>query len=164
MTMNSDRGEARNAPIGELIDDTRVLLDVDVKSRDELLARAAAFLAGRCSLSQSAILDSLEARERLGSTALGHGVALPHARIRGLQKPVAAFVRTRTPIDFDAPDHRPVNVFLVLLVPAEASEQHLALMSCAARQFADRDFRLRLKTTADAYDIAQLLGRLPEDS
>jgi nitrogen PTS system EIIA component len=150
------------APIGELIAPDDVLLEVDADSRDVLLARAAAFLAARHHLPERAVFEGLMAREHLGSTALGHGVALPHARMATLRVPVAAFLRTRAPIAFDAPDGRPANTFLILLVPAEAAEHHLALMSCAARQFGDRDFRVRLKATQDRAGIAQLFGYLPD--
>jgi PTS system nitrogen regulatory IIA component len=149
------------APIGELIKRDDVLLDVEAATRDELLARAAAFLATRHGLPQRAIFDGLMAREHLGSTALGHGVALPHARMTTLQHAVAAFLRTRAPIDFEAPDHRPVSVFLILLVPAEASDRHLALMGCAASQFGDRGFRVQLKSAQEPDQIADLLRRLP---
>ena len=150
------------APIGELIHRDDVLLDVDAPTREDVLERAAAFLAKRHGLSQSAVFDSLMARELLGSTALGHGVALPHARMTTLRSPVAVLVRTRAPIDFGAPDRRPVNVFLVLLVPSEASERHLALMGCAAQQFGDRNFRTQLKSENDAAQLADLLRSLPE--
>ena len=150
------------APIGELITQDDVLLDVDAATREDLLSRAAAFMAARHGLSAPAVRDALTARERLGSTALGHGVALPHARMQGLRKPVAAFLRTRAPIAYDAPDGRPVSQFLVLLVPAEAREHHLELMGCAACQFADRDFRVRLKSAANSSAVADLFDYLPD--
>lgn len=155
-------GRSDEAPIGELIKRDDVLLDVEAVTREELLARAAEFLATRHGLPQRSIFDGLMAREHLGSTALGHGVALPHARMATLQHAVAAFLRTRAPIDFGAPDHRPVSVFLILLVPAEASDRHLALMGCAASQFGDRAFRVQLKGAQDPHEIADLLRRWPE--
>lgn len=162
MSTTNDARSGDAAPIGELIKRDDVLLDVEAATREELLGRAAAFLATRHGLPQRSIFEGLVARETLGSTALGHGVALPHARMGTLQYAIAAFLRTRAPIDFDAPDHRPVSVFLVLLVPAEASDRHLALMGCAASQFGDRGFRMQLKSAQDPVEIANLLRRLPE--
>jgi PTS system nitrogen regulatory IIA component len=148
--------------IGEILTGDDVLLDVDAVTRDALLRVAASLLEKHCHRARTEIFDALLAREQLGSTALGHGVALPHARLSGLQRPVAAFLRTRAPIPFDAPDARPVNVFLALLVPKEASEQHLALMACAARQFSDRDVRMRLKTLEDREQIVEAFAQEPE--
>ncbi|HLJ74367.1 MAG TPA: PTS sugar transporter subunit IIA [Thermoanaerobaculia bacterium] len=150
------------SPIGEILTPDDVLLDIDAETRDALLRAAASLLEKRCHRARTEIFDALTAREQLGSTALGHGVALPHARLTGLQRPVAAFLRTRAPIAFDAPDARPVNVFLALLVPKEASEQHLAMMACAARQFSDRDVRMRLKTLEDRQQIADVFANMPE--
>jgi nitrogen PTS system EIIA component len=150
------------APLAELIGKDEVLLDVDASSREALLAKAAQFLAARHNLPERAIVDALSAREALGSTALGHGVALPHARMASVHAPVAVFLKTRAPIAFDAPDGRPVGEFLVLLVPSEAAERYLAFMGCAARQFGDRDFRVRLKAATSAASIARLFEYLPD--
>lgn len=146
------------SPIGEILTHDDVLLDVEAETRDAVLRAAAALLEKHCHRARTEIFDALTAREQLGSTALGHGVALPHARLEGLQRPVAAFLRTRAPVVFDAPDSRPVNVFLALLVPKEASEQHLALMACAARQFGDRDVRIQLKSAGDPSRVVELLA------
>jgi len=150
------------APIGELLGPEDVYLDVPADSREALLERAAALLAKRSGLADRRVYDQLVARERLGSTALGHGIALPHARIPGLARPYAALIRTRGGIEFDAPDRRPVHVFLVLLVPAESADRHLALMACAAQQFADREFRVKLKSAGGPGEIAGLFDYLPE--
>src|SRR5439155_16532830 len=118
--------------------------DVDVDDRDRLLEFAAALIARRHGLLAHEVATDLAARERLGSTALGHGVALPHDRIVGLARSVAAFVRTRQPIPFAASDGRPVSHFLVLLVPAQAADDHLKLIAEAARLFGDPSFRAQL--------------------
>ena len=87
------------------------------------------------------VYASLVERERIGSTALGCGVAMPHARVKGLARPVAAFVRTRLAIPFDAPDVKPVTDVLVLLVPRQATDEHLLLLAQAAEMFCDHSFR-----------------------
>ncbi len=150
------------SPIGELLRAEDVRLDVDAANRDELLAHAAALLARRSRLTEHSILQGLQSRERLGSTALGHGVALPHARVLGLPAPVAVFLRTLHAIPFNAPDGHLVESFLVLLVPAEASDRHLALMACAASQFADRSFRACLRVAPDAATVVELFACPPE--
>lgn len=144
------------APIAALIGESDVLFDDASTTREALFARAAALLAARHGLASRAVYDSLMARERLGSTALGNGFALPHARMAGLSTAVAALVRTRAPIPFDAPDHRPVTHFIFLLVPTGANERHLALMASAAALFADRAFRERLPQARDAMEMARL--------
>src|SRR5690348_6144676 len=95
-------------PISELLAPADVFLDVDARSRDELLMLAAERLAPGVGVPARVVYDALRARESLGSTALGHGVALPHARM-SIEKPVAAFLRARTGIDYQAPDGRPVR-------------------------------------------------------
>jgi PTS system nitrogen regulatory IIA component len=148
-------------PISELIGAADVLFDDDSTTKEALFEKAAALLAARHGLPRRAIYDSLMARERLGSTALGHGFALPHARMALLPNAVAAFVRTRAPIPFDAPDRRPVTHFIFLLVPTGANERHLALMASAAALFADRTFRERLPEARDPATVARLCAEGP---
>ena len=103
--------------------------------------------------------ETLLLREGLGSTALGHGVALPHARIAGLPRSIAAFVRTKEPIAFAAADGKPVSNFLVLLVPAQAMDQHLKLIAEAAALFNDPSFRANLRNAVDPADVARLFAQ-----
>ena len=101
---------------------------------------------------------ALAARESLGCTALGHGVALPHARMAGLAQPAGAFIRTRSPLDFGAFDGKPVSCFLVLVVPAEAAEVHLKLLANAATLLNDPSFRAAIRSAAEAKDVARLFA------
>lgn len=142
-------------PIGELLHLQDIRLDVDVSSKAELLERLADLLA-RHGVSRADILASLTERERLGSTGLGHGVAIPHARMKQLRTPVGAFVRTRIPVPFDAPDGRPVSSALALLVPAEATDKHLKLMASAASLFGDRAFRQQLRQSVQPSEVEAL--------
>lgn len=91
------------------------------------------------------IYDGLCARERLGSTGLGHGVAIPHGRITSLAAPVGTFLRLDQPLDFDASDGQPVDLVFALAVPEHFSQQHLLLLSQLAEMFSDRDFCARLR-------------------
>jgi PTS system nitrogen regulatory IIA component len=88
-------------------------------------------------------------------------VAFPHARIKDLHQAVAAFVRTCLPIPFDAPDEKPVSEILVLLVPDQATEQHLRILASAARMFGDRNFREQLRMCADTSSVSQLFADWP---
>ena len=95
------------------------------------------------------ITDSLFARERLGSTGLGHGVAIPHGRIKGLKAPMAAVVQLAQPIGFDAPDELPVSLLIFLLVPEAATQKHLEILSEIAELLSDAPLREKIKTAAD---------------
>jgi PTS system nitrogen regulatory IIA component len=148
-------------PVSELLTPQDVALGVPAANADALLIAAADLIARRHRVPARSIHEALAERERLGSTALGHGIALPHARIATLARPLGAFITTAEPIDFKAPDRRPVQCFLVLLVPAEATEHHLAILGCAARQFGDPGFRARLRAARDAAAIAEVFGYLP---
>jgi mannitol/fructose-specific phosphotransferase system IIA component (Ntr-type) len=88
-------------------------------------------------LSRALITDSLFARERLGSTGLGHGVAIPHGRIKGLKAPMAAVFQLAQPIGFDAPDEQPVGLLIFLLVPEAATQKHLEILSEIAELLSD---------------------------
>jgi len=135
--------------VGELLNDEDVHLDFDALDKRQLLERMAALLSRRHGLPQAKILESLIAREQLGSTGLGHGVAIPHARMPECYTAAAAFVRTRVAIPFDAPDRKPVSLFLGLVVPKHASERHLQLLATAAAMFNEKAVRENLKAATN---------------
>ena len=105
------------------------------------------------------VTDNLFARERMGSTGLGQGVAIPHGRIKGLKQPSAALVRLAAAVPFEAPDNQPVQLLVFLLVPEAASAKHLELLSVIAEMLSDDAFRQRMLDAADA----QALHRLVHD-
>jgi nitrogen PTS system EIIA component len=151
-------------PVGELLGVEDVELDLDVSGKDALLQRVAGMLARRRHLVPSEVLDSLIARERLGSTAVGHGMAIPHARMSQCGASAGVFVRTRAGIPFDAPDGKPVSLFLGLIVPQQANERHLKLLAAAAAMFSDRAFREKLKASTDPAAVRDLIAAWPEVS
>ena len=138
------------AEMGALLPAENILLDADLPGPAGLFQAIGALFERRCGLPADRVAASLDARERIGSTGLGQGVAVPHARIKGLAQAVAAFVRTRVPIDFDAPDDKPVSDFLVLLVPSHATDEHLQILADVAARFDDPAFRARLRSCTDA--------------
>ncbi|HTT38753.1 MAG TPA: PTS sugar transporter subunit IIA [Burkholderiales bacterium] len=149
--------------IGELLSPNDILLGVEASSKERVFDAVGRLLQPRCGFAQAQLVDSLVAREACGSTGIGHGVAIPHARIKGLARPVGVYVRTRLPIPFDAPDGKPVSDLIVLLVPEQAAQQHLRLLGEVAEIFGDASFRQRLRSTADPLEVHRLLsewGRL----
>lgn len=144
-------------PIAELLRVEDVYLDVDAADKAELLARVANLLAQRSAAPTGDVLQSLLLREQLGSTGLGHGVAIPHARMPQCTSGAGVLLRSRTGIAFDAPDHRPVTLFLALLVPKQATDRHLRLLATAAAMFSDKGFRDKLKAAPDAAAVMDLL-------
>lgn len=147
--------------IARFLSPDRMRLDLAAHSRRQVFEEAARLCAAAAGCESRAILDSLETRERLGSTGLGQGVAFPHARITGLQAPIAAYLRLRPPIPFEAPDGKPVSDLLTLLVPERATEFHLELLADAAAMFADRAFRDRLRAQPDARSAFQVFADWP---
>lgn len=134
----------------QLLPDGFVLLDLDVTSKKRVFEHAGILFENTLGISRSKVFDALLARERLGSTGLGHGVAIPHGRIGGLKEAAGAFIRTQVPIPFEAPDGNPVNLIFVLLVPEKATDQHLQILSELAQMFSERDIRTALSDAADA--------------
>ena len=103
------------------------------------------------------VLDQLNARERLGSTGMGEGIAIPHCRVANCASPIGALLTLKEGIEYDAPDGRPVDLLFVLLVPEEAHQEHLDILAEIARLFSQHDFCKRLRSASSAsslYDIA----------
>lgn len=134
----------------------QVLLDLDAGSKKRVFEQAGMLFESRLGMARALIFDSLFAREKLGSTGLGQGIAIPHGRIKGLKHAAGALIRLATPIPFDSPDGRPVNLLFVLLVPEQATEEHLQILSELAQRFSDRNFRESLLAAADAQTVLTL--------
>jgi PTS system nitrogen regulatory IIA component len=137
---------------------TDVLLDLEAPTKSRALHEIARFIATRHSLDETDIHACLAERETVGSTGLGFGIAIPHARVKGLSRPIAAFVRLKSPIDFGAPDDKPVSDVLVLLVPPEVTDEHLQLLAAIAEMFSDREFREGLRARTDPAAVHTLLA------
>lgn len=136
----------------------QVLVSVDATSKKRAFEEAGLLFESLHGLSRALITDSLFARERLGSTGLGHGVAIPHGRIKGLKNPLAAVLRVQQAIGFDAPDDEPVSLLIVLLVPEAATQRHLEILSEIAEMLSERELRERLKTEADPAVVHRLIS------
>ncbi len=149
--------------IAPLLLESNILLGAEATTKKRLFEQIAQLFEEHEQLPRSVVVDSLAARERLGSTGLGQGIAIPHGRIKGLQQALGAFIRPHHPIPFDAPDGRPVVQVFVLLVPEHATEEHLQLLSELAQMFSDKTFRDKLATAPDASALhALFLNWAPE--
>jgi nitrogen PTS system EIIA component len=134
-----------------------VMVGLDAPSKKRVFEHAGVLFENQHSVARAAVTDNLFARERLGSTGLGHGVAIPHGRINGLKQPLAAVVRVQTPIAFDAPDDAPVGLLIFLLVPEAATQRHLEILSEIAEMLSDRTLRERMLQESDAAAVHALI-------
>jgi len=139
-----------------------------IGSKKRLLEVLAEFLcADHPDLSPEKVFEHLRERERLGSTGLGHGIALPHARMRNVTEAMGAFVQVQKGVSFDAIDDKPVDLAFALLVPESANEVHLQLLSQLATIFSDAQLRQNLREARSPEEILELLqsrGNDPEDT
>ena len=143
----------------DLLTPARVRTDAIVSGRKRLLERLSALLAeGATGEDERAIFDTLCGRERLGSTALGHGVAIPHARSGKALTAAGAFLRLAEPIEFGAPDGEPVDLVFAVVVPEHFAQQHLLLLAQLAEMFGDGDFRAELRRAPDSAALYALLS------
>lgn len=142
--------------ISKILAPDNVLLDAESTSKKRVFERVGLLFENNHQIARSQVFDSLFAREKLGSTGLGQGVAIPHGRISKLRDAIAAFVKTSHPIPFDAPDGLPVTLIFVLLVPERATDLHLQILGELAQMFSDQQFRNRLLACEDAPSIHQL--------
>lgn len=142
----------------ELLAPERVRCKEAIASKKRALELGAQLLAGATpGMSQLDIFNALSSRERLGSTGLGHGTALPHGRIENLQAPVAACITLAEPVDFDAPDRQRVDVIYVLLVPRECNDEHLRILAELAEMFNDPSLRDTLRAQTEPAEVIECL-------
>ncbi len=142
--------------ISKILHPDNVLLDTESSSKKRVFERVGLLFENSQQIARSVVFDSLFAREKLGSTGLGEGVAIPHGRIAKLRDASAAFVKTSHPIPFDAPDGAPVEMIFVLLVPERATDLHLQILGELAQMFSDPEFRRQLNACQDAASIHAL--------
>lgn len=142
----------------DLLAPARVLAGAKVSSKKRLLEQLAQLLGEGDAERERALFDSLCQRERLGSTGLGHGVAIPHGRSAALSVATGAFVRLTEPVDFGASDGQPVDLLFALAVPEHFTQQHLVLLAQLAEMFADEGFRARLRAAPDGEVLFRLVA------
>jgi len=143
--------------IADLLPAGNIALGVDAPTKTRLFESAATLFERDTGIARATIVSSLSAREKLGSTGLGQGIAIPHGRLKGLTEARGAFVRLATPIAFDSPDGKPVSQVFVLLVPEHATDRHLQLLSELAQMFSERAFRERLAAAMNPDEVHALM-------
>jgi nitrogen PTS system EIIA component len=139
--------------LAKILPQNNVVLDLEVSSKKRAFEQAGLLFENNHGIARSTVSDNLFARERLGSTGLGHGVAVPHGRIKGLKAPLAAFVRLAEPIPFESPDGEPVKLLIFLLIPDNVTQQHLEILSEIAEMFSNDAFRTLLAEEKDAATV-----------
>lgn len=144
--------------LAHILPPAHVLSQVEVTSKKRAFEEAGLLFESLHGLSRSLVTDSLFSRERLGSTGLGHGVAIPHGRIKGLKAPMAAVFQLAHPIGFDAPDDQSVSLLIFLLVPEAATQKHLEILSEIAELLSDASLRAQLIQSSDAADLHRLIA------
>ena len=144
--------------LASILPPAQVLVSVDATSKKRAFEEAGLLFENLHGLGRALITDSLFARERLGSTGLGHGVAIPHGRITGLKSPMAAVFQLAHAIGFDAPDEQPVVLLIFLLVPEAATQKHLEILSEIAELLSDAHLREQIKSSTDASALNALIA------
>lgn len=149
--------------IGEIINPDRVQFQRDIHSKKRALEEISRLLAsGATALDSNEVLVSLSSREKLGSTGLGGGVAIPHGRVRGIENCVGAFLRIGNGVDYEASDDQDVDLVFGLLVPQNCNEEHLKILAHLAEMFLDESFCGKARATTDARALHDLLvGYVP---
>lgn len=144
--------------IADLLTADRVVCCAQSASKKRVLEQISGLIArGQDTLTETQVFDSLIGRERLGSTGLGHGVAIPHGRVKDGKEAVGAFVKLQQGVDFDAVDGEPVDLLFALLVPEESTSEHLQLLAELAEMFSDKEFVGRLRQCGNPAEMYQML-------
>ncbi len=144
--------------IATLLTTEHIVVGLDASSKKRVFEQVGLLFENKLGIARSTVYDALFEREKLGSTGLGLGVAIPHGRIKGMKHAAGAFLRLAAPVQFDSPDGKPVDLLFVLLVPESANEQHLQLLSELAQMFSSRKFREQLYAAADASALQKLFA------
>jgi len=150
--------------VAKLISPAQVVTDLQATSKKRLFEQAGLLFENQHGIARSQVFDSLFAREKLGSTGLGQGVASPRGRIKGLKEALGAFLRLAQPVPFEAPDGNPVSLVFVLLVPEKATEKHLQILSELAQMFSDKLLREAMMHAPDAAALHALVTTWQPDA
>jgi len=156
---DSQTGNNNNMNLDTLISSNAVICNPEIKSKKRALELLAEHLAAEASQTSSDTVNALEifqlltCREKLGSTGMGHGVALPHARTNLTEHAIGAFLKLEKGIDFDSPDKQPTDLIFALIVPEHYTDEHLKILAYLASLFSDEDICKALRNTNDNKEI-----------
>lgn len=140
-----------------LLSPDRVFIDPNISSKKKLLEFIANTVTEQCGLAQSKLFNSLLDRERLGSTALGNGFAVPHARLPDLKETIGFFVKLAKPINFEASDNQPVDLIFCIIIPEHATDEHLQILASLARIFSQSSIREAIRTAHTDSDVTRII-------
>jgi PTS system nitrogen regulatory IIA component len=140
-----------------LLSPYRVFIDPNICSKKKLLEFIANTVTEQCGLAQSKLFNSLLDRERLGSTGLGHGFAVPHARLPDLRETIGCFVKLAKPINFNAPDNKPVDLIFCIIIPEHATDEHLQILASLAKIFSQSSVREAMRTAHSVNDVIRII-------
>lgn len=144
--------------IAEILPLQHIELDIEISSKKRLFEEIGTLLETQSGLAASQVFECLFQREKLGSTGLGHGVAIPHGRLASVDKVIAAFIRSKEPVAFDAADGKPVSLVFALLVPENATGEHLEILSVLAGKFSSKTVREALLSAQTPEDTLAILS------
>ncbi|HAQ35834.1 MAG: transcriptional regulator [Maricaulis sp.] len=144
--------------LSDLLPPDGVVTNLSASSRKQVIQSLAELAVRFCDAYTRDIVDAVLERERLGSTGVGDGVAIPHARVEGVDRVFGVFARLKTPVDFDAIDGRPTDLIVMLLAPEDSSAEHLKALARISRLFRREDMRERLRGAADSDALNAILG------
>ena len=139
--------------LSKILKADQVIVDVKTTSKKRVFEYAGLVFESKCGIARGKVFDSLFAREKLGSTGLGEGIAIPHGRIEGIKEAVAIVLSLESPIPFDANDNLPVDLLIFLLVPINAAQKHLEILGEVAEMLSDNDFKSKLKSSKSAESL-----------
>lgn len=145
--------------ISKILPLPNIVIDLDASSKKRVFEQAGLLFENQNAIGRAVVFDALFAREKLGSTGLGQGIAIPHGRIKGLKEAIGALFRLKTPVAFESPDGLPVGTLFVLLVPEAATEKHLQLLSELAQMFSSKQFREQLAAAPDTVTVKELIDQ-----
>lgn len=142
----------------DLITPERIACSVDAQSKKRALEYLSEIISStEDTISSNDVFESLLARERLGGTGVGHGVAIPHGRLKDNSLTLGAFIKLQNGVDYDAADRQPVDLMFALLVPKESTDEHLQVLAQLAKIFSNGDFRKQLREATSSDEVYQLL-------
>ncbi len=141
----------------DLLGSRAVLIDVEATDKKQTIQALAQHAAAQLGLEEHVVFDVLWEREKLGTTGVGQGIAIPHGRVAGLEKVCGFFVRLRAPVDFDSVDQRPVDLVFLLLAPESAGADHLHALAAVSRVLRDESLCEKLRTAKNVEALSSLL-------
>lgn len=151
-------------PLISLLDTDRIFTDETIKSKKRLLEFIAEKAAENLSLSKSVIFNKLLERERLGSTGLGQGFAVPHARLDELDQAYGCFIKLDSPVNYDAMDQMPIDLIFVLFIPMDSTEEHLQILASLARIFSQAEISDKIRGCQSSEQILKLIDQAEHDN